>query len=351
MCQVGMRKEFNDARKRQFYAQMHELLRAGLSFSASFSLIVESAEGADKEMFQNILDRVIAGDSLWGALSSQRPFGHLDYGVIRIGEESGRLAEALAFLTEYYEKRESQRRSIISAISYPLITLSVAVVVLIFMMLVVVPMFEQVYARMGGELPSLTRAIMSFAAQLPAIFVLVSALLIAFFILRYLYGKTNYYQELKAKILFNIPILGELLKRIELSRFTRIMYLLVSSEVPILQSLELVGGILQYEPYRRAMMKACAEVESGKLMCAALSENPELFDKKTLVLLRVGEETSSLDRMFKSLSDDLTEDLNYRIKQMNNTLEPVLILIIGIIVAFVLISMYLPMFKLGMTIQ
>ena len=99
------------------------------------------------------------------------------------------------------------------------------------------------------------------------------------------------------------------------------------------------------------MIKAGAEVESGKLMCTALSEYPDLFDKKTLVLLKVGEETSSLDKMFKSLSDDLAEELNYKIKQLNNTLEPVLILIIGIIVAFVLISMYLPMFNLGMTIQ
>ena len=86
-------------------------------------------------------------------------------------------------------------------------------------------------------------------------------------------------------------------------------------------------------------------------MYAALSEYPELFDKKTLVLLKVGEETASLDKMLKSLSEDIAEDLNYRIKQLNNMLEPFMILVIGIIVAFVLISMYLPMFRLGMAIQ
>lgn len=108
---------------------------------------------------------------------------------------------------------------------------------------------------------------------------------------------------------------------------------------------------MQYIPYRRAITRTRAEVESGMLMYAALSENPELFDKKTIALLKVGEETASLDKMLKSLSDDITEDLNYRIKQLNNTLEPFMILVIGIIVAFLLISMYLPMFKLGMTIQ
>lgn len=348
---MGLKTEFNDAKKRHFYAQMHELLRAGLSFSASFTLIVESAEGPDKELFQNILDRVIAGDSLWGALSEQEPFTRLDYGVIRIGEESGKLTEALSFLTDYYEKRESQKRSLIGAISYPAITLSVAIIVLVFMMLVVVPMFEQVYARMGGELPSLTRAVMNLSAKMPIILVVIFVLLSALLLLRHLYGKTEYYQDIKAIILFKIPILGGFLKKVELSRFTRIMYLLVSSEVPILQSLELISEIMQYMPYRRAMTKAIAEVESGMLLYAALSKNPELFDKKTLVLLKVGEETASLDNMLKSLSVDISEELNYKIKQLNNTLEPVMILVIGIIVAFVLISMYLPMFKLGMTIQ
>ena len=348
---MGLNKEFNDAKKRQFYAQMHELLRAGLSVSASFTLIVESSDGTDKEMFQKILDRVIAGDSLWDALSAQEPFTRLDYGVIRIGEESGRLTEALSFLTDYYEKRESQKRSLISAISYPAITLGVAIIVLVFMMLVVIPMFEQVYARMGGELPTLTRSIMNLSAQMPKILFVGFALLSAFMLLRHLYGKTDSYQELKAKILFKTPVLGELLKKVELSRFTRIMYLLVSSDVPILQSLELISEILQYMPYRRAMTKASAEVESGKLMYAALSETPELFDKKTLVLLRVGEETASLDKMLKTLSEDISEELSYKIKQLNNILEPFMILVIGIIVAFVLISMYLPMFKLGMAIH
>lgn len=97
MCQMGLEKAFSDIKKRQFYTQMHELLRAGLSFSTSFSLIVESADGTDREMFQDILARVISGESLWGALAAQKPFNRLDYGVVRIGEESGRLMEACLF--------------------------------------------------------------------------------------------------------------------------------------------------------------------------------------------------------------------------------------------------------------
>ena len=87
------------------------------------------------------------------------------------------------------------------------------------------------------------------------------------------------------------------------------------------------------------------------MLCEAFSRYPDLFDKKFLVMLRVGEETGALDRMLKTLADDTSEELNYQVKQLNNTLEPIMVLFIGVVVGFVLIAMYLPMFKLGMAIQ
>ncbi len=106
-------------------------------------------------------------------------------------------------------------------------------------------------------------------------------------------------------------LLGGLLKKAEMSRFCRIMCLLVGSDVPILSSLNLVGGILRLYPYRKAVHDSCNELESGSMLCEAFSRYPELFDKKFLVMLRVGEETGALDRMLKTLADDTSEELNY----------------------------------------
>lgn len=340
-----------DKKKKAFYSQLYVLLHSGLSFSSSFSLLIESSTGNDRNIYEKIYGRIISGGCLWEAIEYVGGFDRIDCGVIRIGEESGKLMEALSFLSDYYNKRETQRRTLVSALSYPAITLAVAVVVLCFMLLVVVPMFEQVYSRMGSELPSLTRFMIDMSSYVPYLFFVFLTILVFFLVIRRVYGNTEEYKILISRFILRIPLLRGLLKKTELSRFSRIMCLLVSSDVPILSSLNLVGGILKLYPYRKAVLDACYDLESGDMLCESFARHSDLFDRKFLVMLRVGEETGALDIMLKTLADDTSEELNYQLKQLNNTLEPFMILLIGVVVGFVLIAMYLPMFKLGMTIQ
>lgn len=348
---MELSKHLPDKKKKAFYSQLYVLLHSGLSFSSSFSLLIESTKGSDRNIYEKILGRVVSGGCLWEAMRDSGDFDNIDCGVIRIGEESGKLMEALSFLSDYYDRKETQRRTLVSALSYPAITLAVAAVVLCFMLLVVVPMFEQVYSRMGGELPALTRFLMGVSSYVPSLFFAFVALVALFLVIKHFYGKTEEYQKFTSRFMLGIPLLGSLLKKAELSRFCRIMCLLIGSDVPILSSLNLVGGILRLYPYRKAVQDSCAELESGSMLCESFSRYPELFDKKFLVMFRVGEETGALDRMLKTLADDTSEELNYQVKQLNNTLEPIMVLFIGVVVGFVLIAMYLPIFKLGMVIQ
>ncbi len=348
---MAISKRLSDKKKKTFYSQLYVLLHSGLSFSSSFSLLIESTKGSDRNIYEKILGRVVSGGCLWEAMRDSGDFDNIDCGVIRIGEESGKLMEALSFLSDYYDKREAQRRTLVSALSYPAITLAVAAVVLCFMLLVVVPMFEQVYSRMGGELPALTRFLMGVSSYVPSLFFASVALVALVLVIKHFYGSTDEYQRLTSEFILRVPLLGGLLKKAELSRFCRIMCLLIGSDVPILSSLNLVGGILRLYPYRKAVQDSRVELESGSMLCESFSRYPELFDKKFLVMLRVGEETGALDRMLKTLADDTSEELNYQVKQLNSTLEPLMVLFIGMVVGFVLIAMYLPMFKLGMVIQ
>ena len=336
--------KLSDKKKRLFFSQLQVLLKAGLSFTSSFSLIIEGASGHDAEVYRRMFDRVIAGASLWAALKEEDDFS-------RIGEESGKLIDALGFLTDYYEKKESQRRTLVSALSYPMITLGVAVVVLVFMMLVVIPMFEQVYARMGGELPAMTRMMISISNKMPAIFLVAVILAGVWYVVKRVYGHTDVFQKLTSSLLLKLPYVGNLICLFQVSRLSRLLYLLISSDVPILQSLRLISEIIRFYPVRRSLLETYDIVEHGGLLHTGFDAYPSIYSRKFTVLLRVGEETNSLDAMLKTLSDDMSAELDYEIKQVNNTLEPALILLIGIIVAFVLISMYLPMFKMGMTIQ
>ena len=163
------KQPLQDARKEAMFAELHSLLSSGLDFSRSFSLLIEGERNAaGRALLTELYRSVVRGESLGRAFERSERFAPLDCGVLRIGEETGRLDEALAFLADYYGKRIAQRRMVSGAVSYPLIILFTAVVVVIFMVLVIVPMFEQVYSRMGGELPAMTRWIISLSKAFPA---------------------------------------------------------------------------------------------------------------------------------------------------------------------------------------
>lgn len=337
--------------KRTFFSQLQTLIRSGLSFSRAFELIIEGAKTKEKALYVRIFDEVVSGKELWRSLEADKAFTELDRSVVRIGEETGRLVDALEFLTDYYQKREEQKRMVTSALSYPIITLSIAVIVLVFMLLVVVPMFEQVYARMGGELPAITRQIIGMSESAPAVLGIMVLLGLSMYGVRHMFGSSDKYQSITSGIVMRLPLVSGLIRKYQVSRFSRIMHLLVSSDVPILQALYLMRGIITFYPYRQSIEEVCRMIEKGQTLTGGMDKYENLYGKRFLVLLKVGEETNSIEQMLLTQANDTNAELEHEIKQLNNIVEPFLILAIGIIVAFVLIAMYMPMFKMGMTIQ
>lgn len=337
--------------KRTFFSQLQTLIRSGLSFSRAFELIIEGAKTKENALYVRIFDEVVSGKELWRSLEADKAFTELDRSVVRIGEETGRLVDALEFLTDYYQKREEQKRMVTSALSYPIITLSIAVIVLVFMLLVVVPMFEQVYARMGGELPAITRQIIGMSESTPAVLGIMVLLGLSMYGVRHMFGSSDKYQSITSGIVMRLPLVSGLIRKYQVSRFSRIMHLLVSSDVPILQALYLMRGIITFYPYRKSIEEVCRMIEKGQTLTGGMDKYENLYGKRFLVLLKVGEETNSIEQMLLTQANDTNAELEHEIKQLNNIVEPFLILAIGIIVAFVLIAMYMPMFKMGMTIQ
>ena len=147
-----MKSKITDARREVFYAELHALLTAGLDFSYAFALLIEGErEARMKGLLKRLFDDVVGGAALWQAMERSGAFRPLDCGVVRIGEQTGRLPDTLDFLRDYYRKRTAQRPMVSSAVSYPLVILCTALAVMAFMLTVIVPMFEQVYARIGGN--------------------------------------------------------------------------------------------------------------------------------------------------------------------------------------------------------
>lgn len=337
--------------KKTFYSQLQTLIRSGLSFSRAFELIIDGAKSKERTVYVHIFEEVVSGKELWHALEVDNSFTELDRSVVRIGEETGRLSDALEFLEDYYRKREEQKKMVTNALSYPLITLTVAAVVLIFMLMVVVPMFEQVYARMGGELPAVTRGIIRVSESAPAALGTILLIGLSLYGLKHFYGSSDRYQSIISGLILKFPLVSGLVKKYNITRFCRIMHLLVSSDVPILQSLYLMQGIVTFYPYRKSIVEICRTIEKGRTLADGMELYEDLYGRRLNVLLKVGEETNSLERMLLTQADDTNAELEHEIRQLNSIAEPLLILAIGIIVAFVLIAMYMPMFKLGMTIH
>lgn len=336
------------SKKQVFFAGLHSLLSAGLDFSTSFSLLISSERNARlKGLFTALYDGVVSGSSLWETMRVCGCFSALDFGVVRIGEQTGRIDEALEFLSEYYLKHIRQQRMITSAVSYPLVILCTALVVVTFMVLVIVPMFEQVYSRMGSDLPALTRMTIAFSKQFP-VYMLILAILLAVAVLFFLvWGKTPQVRSASASALLRLPLIGRIIGQNQQLRFCRLLELLLVSGVPLLYGLEMLGRIITFYPYQSSLADFCASLKQGETLHENMARYPRLYDPKFTTLVRVGEETHRLPRMLQRQSEELASELEYGFKQLGTMLEPVLVLFVGALVAVILVSMYLPMFKLG----
>lgn len=343
-----MKSKMTDARREVFYAGLHALLTAGLDFSHAFALLTESERDARmKALLERLYGDVVGGAALWQAMERSGSFRPLDCGVVRIGEQTGRLADTLDFLREYYRKRAAQRKMVSSAVSYPLVVLSTAVVVVAFMLAVIVPMFDEVYARMGGELPALTRWIISLSKSFPAYAAVAAATGIAAYIILYANRNRKGVRSWTADILLRLPVAGAIIRRNQQAQFCKLLYLLTSSGVPLLTGVGMLADVVGFYPYRQSFGAICRGLEQGEPFSAGVARFPELYDRRLAALVRVGEETNRLPEMLRRQGEALTEELEYRIKRMGALLEPALILLVGLLVAVILISMYMPMFRLG----
>jgi type IV pilus assembly protein PilC len=337
-----------EAKKELLFSELLSLLSSGLDFSRAFQLLIgQENEKNTKQMLEKLYSDVVSGAPLWQALQQSGRFPALDCGVVRIGEQTGRLAEALDFLADYYHKRIAQKRMVSSAVSYPIIILCTAVVVVAFMLAFIVPMFEQVYSRMGGELPAMTRRIIALSRNFPLYAGIATAIFASIAFALYSTRHSDEVRRATAWVMLHTPLAGAALRKNHQAHFCKLLYLLTSSGVPLLHGLKMLRTIITFYPYQQSLDSVAGGLSRGELFSAGLERYPHLYEKRLTTLLRVGEETNRLPQMLQKQGEDLTKELEYRLRQLGSMLEPLLILLVGILVAVILISMYLPMFRLG----
>lgn len=339
--------KISNKEKETMYRQLSVLQKSGVDIRTAFEILFQQIKKKKtREKLEAVLDELIKGKSLSGALSIYQDFTPYEVYSIKIGEETGRLTLVMEKLTEYFENLIAQRRQLVSALSYPTLIVFTSIGAVTFMIFFIIPMFEEVFSRFGSELPALTDWVigMSYTLRSNGLYYLVAALLII--TLNFLLRKNRKYKMVKEAVILKIPVVGEIYRHVYLARFCDSMALLISSSVPMVNTLEMVKKMIGFLHLEKIIEGIERDLVQGKSLHMAMSAY-KLYDHQMLALIKVGEEVNQLGNFFQKLADDYTDGVKHRTSLLSTFLEPLMIIFLGLVVGLILVAMYLPMFELS----
>ncbi|MCW3787899.1 type II secretion system F family protein [Plebeiibacterium sediminum] len=345
--EISFGKILTDKIKEVFYSELVILMTAGLDLKLALDLIVqEEKKEKVKNIYYLISQKILHGLSLSEAIKDQPEFGQYEFYSIKIGEESGSLVLVLEELSLFFRKKVKQKKQIISAISYPAMIFITALGAVFFMMNFIVPLFADAFKRFNSDLPTLTKAVIYLSDQFRNYWYLIPISVGLIVVLVRMFRNEEWYRKYSGILLLRIPVIGKLMQKIYLASFCQSMSLMTSAKTPLVQSLELVSKMIGLYPYEKALISIREGLYHGKPLNELMLDYP-IFDSRMVSLIKVGEETNRLDSIFKRLYDQYTEETDHQTTVMSSLLEPMLIIVVGGMVALLLVAMYLPMFKLG----
>lgn len=349
--EISLKKPFSDKAKEDFYKEFNSLLRSGIDIQRTLSILIEEQESKKvKKILEEIQADLVVGNSLSEALEKTGHFTSYEFQSIRIGEETGRLQHILEHLTSYFTNKVKLRRQLISVFTYPVFVILITVGVLYFMLNSVVPMFEDVFKQFGQELPYLTQKIIAVSNHFSTFLMFLGATIILLIIIAYTQRKEPWYRNFTSKLVIRMPIFGALMRKIYLARTCQSMSLLLSSKTPLVTSLDLVREMIGFYPIEEALLTIRNQVVKGGSLHEGFANYP-IFDKRMVSLTKIAEETNQLDATFSRLSAQYQEDIEFRTKLIGTIIEPLIIVIIGLVVGVIMVAMYLPMFNLSNVIK
>ena len=345
--EISFGNSFSNKKKENFYTELSVLLEAGLTLKDALTLIAEEQKRNHLELL--ILD-LIAGKNLSDAVKKQKEFSEYEYHSLKIGEQTGTLLKVSKELGLFFKRKNEQRRIILSALSYPIVVLLTAFLAILFMLQFVVPMFADIFKQNKVELPWITKKIMSTSNTFQEYWWLFFLFLFGVFISIQITKNKIWYQKIITTLLLKLPFVGEFIRKVKIAQFTQAITLLTGAKVPLLNGIQLTKKMIGYYPLEVALEKIENDILQGKSLHQSMS-NYRIFDKKMVSLIKVADQTNQNETIFKRLTEQYNQEIEYKSKMISATLEPFIILILGAIVAVILIAMYLPMFKLSTVIS
>ncbi len=332
-----------------FTRQMATMLRAGVPLLQSFDIVARSHPNPSMaRLVTDIRNDVETGTSLSAAFRKYpKYFDHLYCNLVEAGEEAGMLELILDRLATYQEKTLAIKSKIKSALTYPIAVMIVAMIVVTIIMLFVVPTFKDVFSQFGAQLPGPTLIVIAMSNFFVHYWYVMAAVLVlgGYFGFQ-AWKRSERVQELADRALLRMPVFGQLVVKGALARWTRTLSTMFGAGVPLVEALDSVAGASGNIVYQRATEKIQQEVSTGTSLTLSM-QNSRVFPPLVLQMASIGEESGSLDSMLGKVADIYEAEVDELVKALSSLLEPIIIVVLGILIGGLVIAMYLPIFNLG----
>src|SRR6516162_4370138 len=330
-----------------FNQQFVTLIHAGLPIIQSIELLMKRQRNPFfRSILQDVRDRVRGGELLSEAFAAQNIFPKVYTTTLLAGEKSGNLEEVLGRYIAFQRLALSFRKKLVSSLVYPVLLVAMLVVMLTFLVTFVVPQFANLYNQLGAELPPVTMVMLAIGtnAQHYAPYVLAVLVIIGFLIWRWMKSDAGATQVDRIKL--KTPLLGDIWLKYQVAVFSRMLSTLLSGGLSLVPSLETSGESMQSHLMAHGIEKATRGVREGQGLARSL-EQTKVFPEMAIEMMEVGESTGALPAMLNSVAEFYEEDVTNALATAMALIEPVILIVMGVVVAFVLISLYLPIFSLG----
>lgn len=332
-----------------FTRQFATMFIAGIPIVQGLDIMSKQADNKTLgAVITQIKADVETGTTLADALKKHpRIFDDLYVNLVAAGEAGGVLDAVLMRLAGYIEKAMKLKKKVKGAMIYPAIVISVAVLVISIIMIWVIPIFSKIFTEMGAQLPAPTMSVIwlsNFLGGIGGVMILAGLISTIFGIKQY--RRTEAGKKNIDRLLLKAPVIGNLLQKVAVARFTRTLGTLISSGVPILDGLDICARSSGNKVVEEVVFEAKKEVASGKTVSETLSKS-DVFPQMVVQMINVGESTGALDQMLVKIADFYDDEVDDSVANLTTMLEPMLMVFLGITIGYIVVALYLPIFKMG----
>jgi type IV pilus assembly protein PilC len=331
-----------------FARQFSTMIDAGLPIIQCLDILYSQQSNATfKKVLKQVKESVEGGSTLAEALKKfPKHFDDLFVNMVAAGEAGGILDAILRRLAAYMEKAARLKSKVKGAMTYPLVTLAIAVIVLAVILIFVIPVFEEMFADFGSELPAPTQLVVAMSELVKSkILYLIGAIVLFAFAFKKYYATEKGHTAVDALVL-KLPVFGMLLRKVAVAKFTRTMGTMLASGVAILEALDIVAKTAGNRTIERSIYSVRSGISEGRTMADPLSESG-VFPPMVCQMIAVGESTGALDAMLEKIADFYDEEVDQAVENMTSLIEPIMLVFLGVTIGGLVVAMYLPIFKMA----